>query len=267
MKDIWEDIHRSDNLGWALTTIQEAARSYEAYGVIDFIKDRLMYYDRRNNYLERFAILSSLEKIKKFSQMHRMNIPDVIATIDALNEIKEALFGPNAKKLIHQEELEKILTNRPSVEENLENIVFQSDDGYEFYYGYVFYKGKFVDNNIDGVNYPRVKQAYESFIRIAEQGNAVAQYVVGHMLVNGVGIEPDEHQALKWQFKSAKQGYKNAVKHLKRRLQEAKVKIKCGISDRAPTKRGSLSANQLIKFFENISPSIESLAKEVNSKK
>ena len=56
------------------------------------------------------------------------------------------------------------------------------------------------------------------------------------MLANGVGIEPDEHEALKWQFKSAKQGYKNAVKHLKRRLQEAKTKIKCGISDRSPTK-------------------------------
>ena len=87
------------------------------------------------------------------------------------------------------------------------------------------------------------------------------------MLANGVGIEPDEHQALKWQFKSAKQGYKNAVKHLKRRLQEAKTKIKCGIFDRSHTKWGSLSANQLIKFFENISPSIESLAKEANAKK
>ena len=74
-----------------------------------------------------------------------------------LTPYKEALFGPNAKKLIHQEELEKILPNRPSVEENLENIVFQSDYRYEFYYGYVFYKGKFVDDNIDRINYPRVK--------------------------------------------------------------------------------------------------------------
>ena len=42
--------------------------------------------------------------------------------------------------------------------------------------------------------------------RMAKQGNAVAQYVLGHCYSNGEGVEQNYAQAVGWYRKAAEQG-------------------------------------------------------------
>ena len=50
--------------------------------------------------------------------------------------------------------------------------------------------------------------------RLAEQGNAIAQFGLGIMHENGYGIDQDDEQALYWTLKSAEQGYAKSQEKL-----------------------------------------------------
>ena len=56
--------------------------------------------------------------------------------------------------------------------------------------------------------------AFEGFKKLAEQGNAAAQYNVGWMSTQGIGTAQDFSEAVKWYTLSAKQGYSEAQYHL-----------------------------------------------------
>lgn len=60
---------------------------------------------------------------------------------------------------------------------------------------------------------------YALMIRAAKQGNALAQYNMGYLYHNGVGVDPDIKEAIRWYRLSAKQGYEHAIECLKE-LQE-----------------------------------------------
>ena len=65
------------------------------------------------------------------------------------------------------------------------------------------------------------KTAYKSFLPLAEQGDAVAQYCLGIMYDEGQGVLQDYKQALKWYRLSAEQGdsysqYKLGMSYYKR---------------------------------------------------
>ena len=52
------------------------------------------------------------------------------------------------------------------------------------------------------------EQAHEIFLPLAESGNAKAQHLLGHMYIEGDGVEIDTKQGLQWFRKAAKQGVK-----------------------------------------------------------
>ena len=49
-------------------------------------------------------------------------------------------------------------------------------------------------------------QNFDSIKKIAEQGNAKAQYNLGYMYIKGNGVSPDTTKAFYWFKKSAEQG-------------------------------------------------------------
>ena len=51
-------------------------------------------------------------------------------------------------------------------------------------------------------------RAYETFLPLAEAGNAKAQHLLGHMYIEGNGVEKDTKQGLQWFRKAAQQGVK-----------------------------------------------------------
>jgi uncharacterized protein len=53
-------------------------------------------------------------------------------------------------------------------------------------------------------------EAVKWFRKAAEQGNAKAQYYLGFMYANGTGVPEDDAEAVKWYRKAAEQGYANA---------------------------------------------------------
>lgn len=53
-------------------------------------------------------------------------------------------------------------------------------------------------------------------MRSASQGDADAQYAVGVCYEDGIGVEADLEEAREWYARSAKQGNKEAKKHLKK---------------------------------------------------
>ena len=53
--------------------------------------------------------------------------------------------------------------------------------------------------------------AFPKFLTLAQQGNAMAQYNVGALYLNGQGIQKDEQQAYDWFAKSAAQGNARAI--------------------------------------------------------
>ena len=52
-------------------------------------------------------------------------------------------------------------------------------------------------------------------LRAAKQGNAAAQYNMGYLYRNGVGVESNMDEAIRWYRLSAAQDYEQAVKCLK----------------------------------------------------
>lgn len=57
-------------------------------------------------------------------------------------------------------------------------------------------------------------KAYEAAIPLANEGNAFAQFVLGHVLSNGNGIEKEPESAAKWYSKAASQDYPAALNNL-----------------------------------------------------
>ncbi len=45
---------------------------------------------------------------------------------------------------------------------------------------------------------------------MAKQGNPKAQFILGHMYYEGLGVKIDEQETVKWYEKSAQQGYSDA---------------------------------------------------------
>ncbi|WP_169781611.1 tetratricopeptide repeat protein, partial [Escherichia coli] len=54
------------------------------------------------------------------------------------------------------------------------------------------------------------------YLSAATQGHEVAQYELGQMYIQGIGVERDEVQAHRWFLQSAEQGYLHAQYHTAR---------------------------------------------------
>jgi len=53
-----------------------------------------------------------------------------------------------------------------------------------------------------------------SLLKLAEKGDALAQFNLGSMYDNGEGVEQDFKEAVKWYRKAAEQGHANAQTYL-----------------------------------------------------
>ena len=73
--------------------------------------------------------------------------------------------------------------------------------------GLAYLKGEGVPQN--------ATHGYSLMIRAAKQGNAAAQYNMGYLYRNGVGVESNMDEAIKWYRLSAAQDYEQAVECLK----------------------------------------------------
>lgn len=59
------------------------------------------------------------------------------------------------------------------------------------------------------------KTAFSKYSKLAEQGNAVAQFDLGVLYLNGQGVQKDDKLAFSWLHKSAAQGYARASQVIK----------------------------------------------------
>ncbi|WP_225393879.1 tetratricopeptide repeat protein, partial [Escherichia coli] len=57
------------------------------------------------------------------------------------------------------------------------------------------------------------EEALQWYLSAATQGHEVAQYELGQMYIQGIGVERDEVQAHRWILQSAEQGYLHAQYH------------------------------------------------------
>ena len=55
---------------------------------------------------------------------------------------------------------------------------------------------------------------FQENLQAAEQGNAAAQYNLGVMYLNGLGVRQDEAEAFRWFRQAADQGYAQAQNNL-----------------------------------------------------
>lgn len=60
-----------------------------------------------------------------------------------------------------------------------------------------------------------LKKILDNF-KMAEQGDAEAQYLVGAAYSRGFGVKQDYSEAVKWWLKAAEQGHADAIKILKK---------------------------------------------------
>ena len=67
-----------------------------------------------------------------------------------------------------------------------------------------------LNNGLNAYMVGDYKTAYKDWLPIAEQGNAVAQYNLAGLFVNGYGVDLDEEIAFKWYKKAAEQGHPKA---------------------------------------------------------
>jgi uncharacterized protein len=58
-------------------------------------------------------------------------------------------------------------------------------------------------------------EAYAKLLPLADKGNAKAQYAVGYMYYNGLGVKRDSQTAVDWFQRAAKNGSEPAKKSLK----------------------------------------------------
>ena len=71
-----------------------------------------------------------------------------------------------------------------------------------------------IDQAVVSYNQGDYKTAFSLFDKLANQGNADAQYNLGIMYENGLGVIKNETQAVYWYQKAANQGYANAQHNL-----------------------------------------------------
>lgn len=67
---------------------------------------------------------------------------------------------------------------------------------------------------VDGLNayeQRNYKQAVEIWTVLAEQGDAEAQFNLGVLFKNGIGVTQNDTEAMRWLRKSAEQGYEHAM--------------------------------------------------------
>ena len=67
---------------------------------------------------------------------------------------------------------------------------------------------------ISHYNNQNYNQAFNIFKKLAEQGDAAAQFNLGYMFSNGQGVRQDYGQAVSWYRKAAEQGNANAQTNL-----------------------------------------------------
>ncbi len=67
-----------------------------------------------------------------------------------------------------------------------------------------------LDRGLDAYRNNDYKTAVQEFHPLAEQGNALAQYMLGDMYIDGEGVPHDYKQTVKWYRLSAEQGYEAA---------------------------------------------------------
>ncbi|MEN8165861.1 MAG: sel1 repeat family protein [Pseudomonadota bacterium] len=58
-------------------------------------------------------------------------------------------------------------------------------------------------------------QVFEMLFPLATNGNAQAQYTLGYLYANGLGVEKNDQQAMNWIQRAAAQGHKKALKALR----------------------------------------------------
>ena len=70
------------------------------------------------------------------------------------------------------------------------------------------------DKGLDAAKKGDYKTALNEFFPLAQQGDSVAQFMLGVMYVNGEGVIQDDKQAVHWYRKAAEQGYASAQHEL-----------------------------------------------------
>jgi TPR repeat protein len=58
-------------------------------------------------------------------------------------------------------------------------------------------------------------QVFEMLYPLAAAGNAQAQYTLGYLYANGLGVEKNDQQAMNWIQRAAAQGHKKALQALR----------------------------------------------------
>ena len=81
--------------------------------------------------------------------------------------------------------------------------------------GLAYLKGEGVPQNAE--------HGYSLMLRAAKQGNAAAQYNMGYLYRNGVGVESNMDEAIRWYRLSAAQDYEQAVKCLKELKEKGEI--------------------------------------------
>lgn len=75
-----------------------------------------------------------------------------------------------------------------------------------FFFGFMQLVWAGFDEAVDAYDREDYKTAFRGFSLLAEQGNARAQFNLGVMYSDGIGVTKDEQQAVVWYRKSAEQG-------------------------------------------------------------
>ena len=66
------------------------------------------------------------------------------------------------------------------------------------------------DKGLRSYYYEDFETALTEWLIDANQGNVLAQYRIGYMYANGIGVPKNEEEALKWYRLAADQGYASA---------------------------------------------------------
>lgn len=72
----------------------------------------------------------------------------------------------------------------------------------------------FFEKGLYHFNNKQYKEAFDFFMRAADQGYPAAQYNVGYMYSTGSGVKRDDKKAFEWTYKSANQGFLKAEYNL-----------------------------------------------------
>ena len=96
--------------------------------------------------------------------------------------------------------------------EKLKSRAAEGDISSQYMLGSIYYVAltEEPDQDLSLLGNPTLEMAFELFLPPARSGNFYAQYTIGGMYNNGVGVERDHDRAMYWLRKSADQGYSRA---------------------------------------------------------